>query len=353
MREKKVSIVSIAKDLGIAPSSVSRALNDRPGVSPDLKERILAHAERIGYSTGSVSRDRSLKIIGMIIGDIRNPFYADLVYHVNNELLARGYQLCIFNSGYVESKEIECLRLAENFHFAGVIQMNIATEQLSRVLESYSLPVVMINRSIASFTGDIVLLDNYEAGYVATRHLIELGHSRIGFILGQKESSSCRQRFAGFQQAMANYNLEVRPSDLLQGDLTMETGLRLASQFHALRERPSAMVVANDLMAHGFVSGCMSMGIGIPDQLSVVAFDNILFSSIGSITLSSIDPSAETMGKTAGRLIVERIEQPHKNTERVVIKPMLIERSSTAPFHGRVTAPAVYTSDMPVTGTYD
>lgn len=331
--EKKVSITMIAEDLGIAPSSVSRALNDRPGVSQELQERVKAYARKVGYIHDNAPvGGKSLRIVAMIIGDIRNPFYADLVYYTQKELMAHGYQLCIFNSEYEESKEIKYLQLVERFNFAGVIQMNVATEHIGHVLKNHKTPIVMVNRIISSFDRDCVILDNYEAGYTATRYLIELGHSKIGFILGQQDSSSCTQRFSGFQQAMANYSLKVDPSYILQGDLTMKTGQDLATAFCALHDRPSAMVVANDLSAHGFISECGNLGISVPEELSVIGFDNITFSSIGTITLTSIDPSVKYMAKTAARLMIERIENPRKATERVVIKPTLVERKSTAPY---------------------
>ena len=331
-RHKKVSITMIAAELGVAPSSVSRALNNRPGVSAELQSRIKEYAHSVGYIHDSADKKDSLKIVGMIIGDIRNPFYAELVFHAQNEMSARGYQLCIFNSEYNEVKEAEYLRLCERFNFAGVIQMNISTERISRVLREITIPVVMVNRNISSFECDAVLLDNYEAGYVVTRHLIGMGHSRIGFILGQAESIATTQRYSGFQQAMKNYGLKVDPAHILQGDLTMETGLRLANAFAALSDRPSAMVVSNDLTAHGFMSGCMNLGISVPEQLSIVSFDNISFSSIGTITLTSIDPSAKRMARTAARLMIERVEHPERATERIVIKPVLMERKSSGPY---------------------
>lgn len=335
----KITITQIANDLGIAPSSVSRALNNRPGVSRKLQDEIQAYAKLIGYvPISSPASQTAPNMIAMIIGDIRNPFYADLVFYTQKELSARGYQLCIFNSEYKESKEVEYLHIVDRFSFAGVIQMNVATEHISHELKNLSTPVVMVNRIISSFDGDNVLLDNYEAGYIATRHLVELGHSKIGFILGQKESSSCNQRFAGFQQAMKNYGIDVNPRHILQGDLTLETGLELAGEFAALSDKPSAMVVSNDLTAHGFISGCMQHGIHVPDELSVSSFDNISFSSIGTTTLTSIDPNVKQMAKIAVRLMIERIEHPEKETERVVLKPVLIERRSTAPFRNRSVA---------------
>ncbi|MDD3212227.1 MAG: LacI family DNA-binding transcriptional regulator [Eubacteriales bacterium] len=335
MKKKKISITQIANDLGIAPSTVSRALNDLPGVGEELRAQIKTYTQQSGYfdKTMKSASGKKLNIIAMIVGDIRNPFYADLVFNVQKELNKHGYLLSVFNSEYDEKEELNYMRIAELFNFSGIIQVTVTTEQMSNELKNLSIPVVMVNRMISSFETDVVLLDNYEAGYIATRYLVELGHSRIGFLLGQKESSSSRQRYDGYLQAMKNYNLEVDERDILQGDLTMETAYALAKDFVVdIKDRPTAMIISNDLAAHGFMTCCQEAGVEIPKMLSVVSFDNIRFSSAGSIPLTTIDPHVSDMGRIAANLMVERIKNPNKEKERVILNPILLERKSTTPF---------------------
>ena len=335
MKKKKVSITQIADDLQIAPSSVSRALNDMPGVGDELRAQIKNHAQNAGYYDKAMktAAGKKLNIIAMIVGDIRNPFYADLVFSVQKELNKHGYLLSVFNSEYNALEELNYMRVAELFNFSGIIQVTVTTEQMSKELKTLSIPVIMVNRMISSFETDVVLLDNYEAGYIATRYLIELGHSRIGFLLGQKESSSSRQRYDGYLQAMKNYNLEIDENDILQGDLTMETAYALAKEFVTdMKNRPTAMIISNDLAAHGFMTCCQEAGVEIPNMLSVVSFDNIRFFSAGSIPLTTIDPHVNEMGRIAANLMVERIKNPNKEKERVILNPILLERKSTLPF---------------------
>lgn len=334
MKRKKVSITQIASELDVAPSTVSRALNDQPGVSETLRAEIKSRLRESGYYDNGMKAalSKKLNIIAMIVGDIRNPFYADLVFNVQKELNKNGYLLSVFNSEYNEKEELNYMRIAELFNFSGIIQVTVTTEKMSEELRGLSIPVVMVNRMINSFETDVVLLDNYEAGYIATRYLVELGHSKIGFLLGQKESSSSRLRYEGYLQAMKNYNLEINPQDVLQGDLTMETAYCLAKTFVKIQDRPSAMIISNDLAAHGFMTGCQEAGIEIPQMLSVVSFDNIRFSSAGSIPLTTIDPHVTEMGRIAARLMVERILSPEKAKERVVLNPILLERKSTLPY---------------------
>lgn len=340
MGKKKISITEIAKKFGISPSTVSRALNNQPGVGEDLRQQIADYAQSMGYTSASVAKNAStgkLNIIAMIVGDIRNPFYAELVFAVQKTLTEQGYLLSVFNSEYAEKDELRFMHLAEAFNFAGIIQVTVTTERMSTALKNLSIPVVMVNRMLNSFDSDVVLLDNYEAGYIATRHLIELGHSRIGFLLGQQESASSMNRYKGYLQAMKNYNLPVQDRDVYQGDLTMKTANETAKQFAVSllekpEESPTAMVISNDLAAYGFMAGCREMGVEIPEMLSIVSFDNIWVSSAGEIQLTTIDPHVSEMGRTAAELMVNRIRHPNKDTERVIMTPELVERKSTISF---------------------
>ncbi len=336
MRKKKTSITEVAKALGIAPSTVSRALNGLPGVSEEMRAKIREYAQGIGYAPNSASKsagEGKLDIIAITLGDIRNPFYADLVFAVQKELAAHGYLLVVLNHNYSGAEELRYIHMAERLNVAGVIQVTAASEEMSASLKELSIPVVMVNRMLTSFETDVVLLDNYEAGYIATRHLIELGHSRIGFLLGQMASGASGERYKGYLKAMENYNLEIQECDVLQGDLTMETAYAKAKELIAnVRELPTAMIVSNDLAAHGFISCCMDEGLRIPQMMSVVSFDNIRFTSAGCVPLTTIDAHVADMGRIAADLMLKRIRHPNMDTERVVLSPTLVKRKSTIPY---------------------
>ena len=336
MSKKKMSITEVAAHFGVSASTVSRAMNNLPGVSSELREKILSYTQGIGYLPNTVTKNAStgkLNIIAMIVGDIRNPFYADLVFHVQKTLSEYGYQLCVFNSEYEERDELRFIHVAESFNFSGIIQVTVTTESMSETLKKLSIPVVMVNRMLNTFDGDVVLMDNYEAGYIVTRYLIEQGHSRIGFLLGQMESASSTQRYEGYLQAMKNYNLEVHQEDVLPGDLTMDTAYELADDFiDNIEDRATAMVMSNDLSAYGFMRRCRERGIRLPEMLSIVSFDNVWFSSAMDVQLTSIEPHTSDMGRIAAELMVNRIKYPNKDTERVILSPTLIERRSAIPY---------------------
>ena len=331
MAKGKVSLGEIAKQLNIASSTVSRALNGKPGVGESLRQEILEAAARNGYTTQKSEEQvpELSKNIAMIIGDIRNPFYADLVFAVQKELSARGYTVSIFNSEYDEKQELRYMQMLEHFHFDGIIEVCVSSASISAQLEELRIPIVMVNRMLPCFETDVVLLDNYEAGYIATRHLLEKGHTRIAFLLGQKNSSSSMMRYEGYLQMMKNYQVPVVDEYQLAGDLTMERGYQIAQQaFASWKEPPSAIVISNDLTAFGFLAYCNSAGIRVPDDISIVCFDIVSLSAALMPPLTSIDAHVVEMGKQAVEMMINRIEHPDSPTQRVILKPELIERQS-------------------------
>ena len=335
MRRKKYTITDIARSLDVSTASVSRALSGAPGVSPDLRKKITEFCDRIGYLPTSVSRNNSfdkLNIIALILGDIRNPFYANLVFTIQKHLMDAKYMTVVFNSEYDETKELEFINIAEQCHFSGLMLITAQSETIAQKLDETPLPKVLVNRVLPHYTGDSVLTDNFQAGYEAALHLITLGHKEIGFIKGPKGSSASAQRFEGYLQAMKNYGLSVKDEFIWTSDLKLPTGKEIALDFLHLEKRPSAIVSVNDMTTLGFIDGCKKAGLSIPDDLSVVSFDDIPFASLYDNKLTTISQHDEEMGHIAAELMLNRLQNPDSKPERVILKPLLINRDTTKPY---------------------
>lgn len=328
----KTTITQIAAEFGVSPSTVSRALNALPGVSESLRKKIVDRAGETGYIPKTRLKDLSKEnIIAIMGGDIRNPFYAQLIYTAQRKLNEKGYLVAVFNSEYDESDELKYISLAEKNKFAGIIQVAVPSEHLSVLLNKLSTPVVMVNRMLETVETDVVLLDNYEAGYIATRYLIELGHKRIGMLKGHKESSASSKRYDAYLQAMKNFNLQVNDEYLLQGDLSMETAYELAGKmFSSCSRPPSAMIVSNDIAALGFMKYCSENAVRVPEDISIVSFDNISFSETSMVPLTTVDAHATKMGSVAAELLINRINHPDNSITKIILKPELRERGSAA-----------------------
>ena len=319
--------------LGVSPSTVSRAINGKKGVGEKQRAKILELVKEIGYQPNTFAQGLSqghVNIIALILGDIRNPFYSDLVFNIQSILNESGYLVMVFNSEYDVEKELAILDMTSRFNFAGLILITAQSERVQASLASIDLPMVLVNRILPAYHGDSVLTDSFHAGYLAAMHLIDLYHTRIGFVCGPGVSSASAQRFEGFRQAMSNLGLTIDQRFVYESDLKIESGRRIAKEFCAAgSDRPTAMIVVNDLTAIGFMDECKKSGLSIPDDLSVVSFDDIIYSSIEGISLTSINQHAEEMSSQAARLILKQLQGDRSHPERIIITPELVVRNST------------------------
>ncbi|GAA0794878.1 LacI family transcriptional regulator [Clostridium sp. AF19-22AC] len=335
MKNGKYSISDVAEMLGVSKSTVSRAINGNSGVGDELRKKVLDLVDEIGYKPNTIAQSLSrgrVNIVALILGDIRNPFYADLAFNIQRILNSHGYMVMVFNSEYDVQREIEFLKLTIQFNFAGLILITAQTEIVEDMLHSMDVPMVLVNRILPSYTGDSVLTDNFQAGYMAVMHLLELGHKHIGFVRGPGVSSASSQRFEGYRQALRNFSLPFNEEYVYESDLKMETGITLARNFvKDLKVRPSAMVVVNDMTAIGFIDGCRENGLSIPEDLSIVSFDDIEFSAMKGIELTTISQHVDKMSEHAARLMLKQLEEKDAKPERVILEPTLVIRKTTGP----------------------
>ena len=336
MKRKEYTITDIAEALNVSTASVSRALSGAPGVSSGLRERITSFCSEVGYLPNSFSKSSSsekLDIIALILGDIRNPFYANLAFTIQKRLTEEKYMTMVFNSEYDEQKELEFINLAEQFHFAGLMLITAQSEAIAQKLNETALPKVLVNRILPHYEGDSILTDNFQAGYEAALHLINLGHQDIGFIAGPGVSSASSQRFSGFAQAMRNYGLPVHEEYIWHSDLKLETGRQIAQEFLKMDPRPTAIVSVNDMTSLGFIDVCRNTGLSIPGDLSIISFDDIPIASLHGIQLTTVSQHAEEMGDKAAQLMIRRLEDPSREPERIILKPLLMDRQTTGPYN--------------------
>ena len=337
MKNKKYTITDVAKMLGVSRSTVSKAINNSPGVGSELRKKILDFVKEIGYKPNIFAQSLSkgtINIIALILGDVRNPFYSDLAFNIQKHLNCSGYMVMVFNSEYDVKNEIEFIRMAVQFNFAGLILITAQTDEMKNEIKKINIPIVLVNRILEDYEGSSVLIDNFQAGYIATRHLIELGHTYIGFIGGQKNSSAANLRYEGYRQALKNYQAPFNEKNIMYSDLKMETGYKLAKEYLAdIKNRPSALVVVNDMTALGFIDYCNEVNIKIPEILSIVSFDNIGFSAMHDISLTTVSQHVIEMSEHAARLMMKQLKEPDAKPERIILEPTLIVRNSTGNFN--------------------
>jgi LacI family transcriptional regulator len=342
-KREGLTINEIARLAGVSRSTVSRVLTGHPNVKPKTRKLVEEIIRESNYRPNPIAQGLvrgNLNMIGLLVGDIRNPFYAEITRGVEDVAHKAGYMVVFFSSEYDIERELFYLQGAQQFGFSGLILMSILDgQELVPVLKNIKCPIVMLNRYIRSFETDVVVVDNFQGGYLATKHLIELGHIHIAHLSGPSLSTASQERIAGFKQALKDYGIKHHERDIVQGDLTMESGRQFAQKWLSQSKRPTGVFVANDLMALGVMDVFLRQGIKIPDDVSIVGFDDLPYAQVKPVNLTTVRQPHYQMGATAMSFLIQRIRGEATFAQRMTFMPELVVRSSTAPVSKGVSLP--------------
>ena len=332
----KVTIQDVAKASGVAPSTVSKALGGKLYVRPETKGRVLEAARTLGYRASSVARGLRLQqtwSVGLVLADVSNPFFPDIVRGIEDVLWSQEYNLIVCNTDYRKDKEAAYLQHLLAKQLDGLILASTASDSDEVPhLQSQGIPFVMLNRRHQSVRTDYIGMDNDGGVRAALAHLHSLGHRRIAFIKGRADSSAAQERFDSYRAALPDLGLKFDAALVASGDYSIESGRAAATQFLALAELPTAIVSANDFMAIGTMGVLAEHGIDVPGRVSVTGFDNIFVSALPEINLTSVQPHSWKLGASAAELLLERIAGSGDARPREIILPTeLVIRGTTAP----------------------
>ncbi|MBC7319812.1 LacI family DNA-binding transcriptional regulator [bacterium] len=327
---KRANIQDVAKLAGVSPSTVSRALNGFPGISERTRQRVIEAAKKLNYKPnyrGQILTTRSTKNIGLLITDITNPFFPELVRGAEETASEYGYTILLGNTSESIEKETNYLDFFSRGPVDGVIisASRIPNEHIINLAEE-GLPIVVINRILEHPKISYVSTDMEKGGYLATKHLIELGHTRIAFINGPSHSEAAERRFLGYKKALAEFKIRYN-SNLVSFNVPVaESGHKETIRLLHTKNPPTAIFTYNDLMAFGVMKAVKDLGIRIPDDLSVVGFDDIFFSSFTDPPLTTIRQPKEELGKKAVELLLKLMKEERQG---VLLEPEIIIRNTT------------------------
>ena len=332
-----VTSKDVAREANVSQPTVSRALGGDPRISENTRERVAAAARRLGYFPNVAARTlitNRTHTVGVVVGDVGNLFFAEQLNALYGELLRCGYRTVLFQEGadHKETGEDVLPFLFGNVLDGAIFTTGKLTAEAPKHLAEEGLPVVLLNRYIDGMSADCVTSDNLAGGRLASRHLAGLGHERIGVILGPENTSTSRDRERGFLAGLREFDLEV-PEELRRvGLYSMESGHRLCSELLALDRPPTAIFCGNDVIALGALNAAASTRTTVPDDLSVLGFDDLLPSSWETTNLSTVHQPIARMAEAAARMLVERVEGSYNGPPRDEVFPVsLAERATTAP----------------------
>ena len=325
------SIKDVAQAAGVSTATVSRVLANRSRVKDGTRQRVLEAVEQLNYRPNLIARSlraqKSAKI-GLVVSDIRNPFFTAIGRAVEDSAYERGYSVLMCNTDENPEKEELYLNLLHDENVAGIIFS--PTQQFSArfsTLDS-NIPFVIIDRAVNTNQADMVLLDNVAAGYELTNHLIANGYRKLAGLFGNA-STTGQERNKGFHKAIREHQLKpiaeyFIPPRIKQG---YDSTLSLLNQ----AERPDAIFTSNSLLTAGAFQAIRDRKMMVPDDIALVGFDETTWGALVDPPITLISQPTEEIGRTATELLFQRIEEPTRSQKTVILKGTLIERGSSSP----------------------
>lgn len=337
MRERKVTITDVARAAGVSISTVSRVMNNSSPVSRELREQVQKAMADLGYQPNIMAqslRSNSMASIGVIIPDIRAPFYSMVVRGIEDVCFAHDHTVLLCNSDDDPEKEILYAEELFRRQVDGIIFASSWGWEFSEPLEDLhrrGLPMALINRMAPELLIDMVLVDKNTGNYAATRHLLDLGHRVIGCITIRSGGGAVDEEMLGYRQALTRSRIAVDESLIIPAVPLPAEGRLAAKKLLARNPRPTAIFTRSDTLAMGVIYAAWEMGIKVPEELSVIGYGDAINMEYLTPPLTTIRQPQYEMGSRAATALFERIARPDLPQRQTVIQPQLMVRGTTGP----------------------
>lgn len=334
--KRTVTIQDVAEAAGVSVSTVSRVLNDKDDVAPETYQKVQGVIEELGYTSSLAARSmrsRQTNVIGLIMPDVEDPFSIQVMKGVNRAIAKLDYDLIIYTGGDIKKEsfadqERRYVSLLNSSITDGVIVVTPAATTFST-----ASPVVAVAPNNESPDCPAVIATNRDGALSVMEYLTGLGHHRIGFIGGRPDLQSAVRRLQGYKDGLQQANIPLEPELIQIGDYSRKTGFACAQRLLNLSEPPTAIFAANDQSAIGVIEAAHGAGSHIPDDLSVVGFDNIPEAAFMNPALTTIDQSIDRMGYVATEMLIRLIQGESLDSHLYKMPTRLIIRDSCRALH--------------------
>lgn len=324
------TILDVAERAGVSKSLVSLVMHDSPYVSDERRAAVHEAIRELGYRPNAAARSlvqQRSYVLGVMLSNLHNPFFADLVDGIEEQSLLGGYR-ALFNSGKRDpQREATALETLLEFQTDGLILAGTLLDMRTINKVCQFVPTVIISRATRSLVVDSVSNDDRAGAGIAVNHLVSLGHRRIAHIDGGTGAGAKRRR-SGYKARMKQHGLEPT---IVAGSYTEQGGSQGVTRLLEMDSHPTAILAANDLAALGCLQALSDAGRTVPDDVSLVGYDNAWLAELRHVSLTTIDQPREVMGMTAVKLLIERLDEGRTEPKHIVLPPSLVVRSTTAP----------------------
>jgi len=329
---RRATLRDVALRAGVSQSTTSRALSGEGYAAADVRERVLAAADELGYVPHAMARSlrkQNSQVIGVLVSDLRNPFYADLAAGVADRARAAGYTMMLVDDQGSTEAEAAAARTLVATRVAGIIVTPLSGE-VGRYALRQRTPVVEVDRRFSDGACDAVVIDNSGVARRMTEHLIALGHRRIALVVDETTWTTGADRHAGFRQALDDAGIGWDPALLVEAGWDAAAARTAAIDLLARRDRPTALFAANNLLAEGLWRAAADLALRIPDDLSIVSFDDARWMSMVTPGITAIAQDAVALGELAVERLLDRLADPGAPTRTTVLEARVLPRGSMA-----------------------
>lgn len=326
-----VKIKDVAAAAGVSTATVSRVLSDHPHVRAEVRDRVLAAVAELEYRPNLLARSlraQQTNTIGLILPDIRNPFFAGISRAVEDIAYEHGMTVILCNTDENPEREALYLEVMRAEQVSGVILSS--TQRIARLADlNLDVPVVLVDRAFKNSDVDAVLLDNMSAAAELTTHLLERGYRRIAALIGDTNTTG-RERQRGYEAALREYGLAPIQSLMKIVRPRIDTGCAAAIELLEAGQPPDAILAGNSLLTAGALQAIRERNLRIPQDVAVVGFDEPLWASLVEPAITTMAQPTDDIGKTATELLLQRIAEPQRPARKVILQGELHVRASSA-----------------------
>ncbi len=323
----------IARLAGVSTSTVSHVINKSRFVSDEIAERVNNAAQQLNYAPSALARSLKMnrtKTIGMLVTTSTNPFFGEVVKGVERSCYHQGYNLILCNTEGDNQRMKASINTLLQKRVDGLLLMcsTLEGERLD-VFDRYpDIPIVVMDWGPILFASDKIQDNSLQGGYMAAKHLIECGHKEIGCITGPLIRPQAQMRYEGYKRALAEAGIAINPDWIVESDFECEGGYQAFEKLYQRGKLPSALFVSNDMMAMGVIQAASQRGLRVPDDLSLIGYDDVHIAKFMTPALTTIHQPKYRLGKAAVDTLLYRLENPDTTAQVVQLEPTLVVRNS-------------------------
>ncbi len=332
-----VTISDIAKEANVSQTTVSRVLNNSGYVKDETRKKVLKVMKDLNYSPSAIARSLSTKktnIIGVIVPDIKNPFFGDAIKGISNIADNHNLNIILCDADDNIEKEIKAIKLLKQQRIEGMIITPTSVEdefnsKYLAAIENIGIPVVLLEGNVkySNFSG--VFIDNIEGAFKGTEALIKNGHTKIAIITGRMNSQSAKDRLVGYKKALAINNIPLNEDYIFYGDYRMESGYELTNKMLSMKDKPTAVFVSSNMMTIGCVKSIFQHNCTIPGDMAVMGYDDLDMMSLFGVNVSYVSVPTMELGMKSMNMLLEELDKgKEKEIKRIILSPKVVLKGS-------------------------